>query len=814
MNDTATQNQIDQNEATSGTPDSRPDGNERGSTHVGLGALRTALLQAGAAAFAKDSADWLPLHAELQELTGADELGRVAELRAYRALWHGQTADAVSFFDQAADGYLTERGFCPEQTTMKQAAAAILSAFFEPYPDDSALLSDVRAWARSRLAAQYATPEQGEAGGELGLSRQHWLTRMRATREHGIELRIDRLTRRTGLGAWETLWILMLLAVEGDEQFNRMRRMWVNDDAHFTVSLMSSLAAQVSGERDRLLACLDCRSPLLRYRLVHLNVPSSRHGTALKNHFIELDESVLAYVGGRDFWPSELGGLVKLHSAEERAGRGFFEKKLDQLDRAMTAVGRRSEKAFVAACGLSQGTSLALALTWAARHQRPLLEVRASLAFSEAAQFESDLRVVLREALLRDGLVFVDGDRNWDENPSATQMILEIINRSADHFGQPIVFDSALEGDDALKQVLTPFFEVRVLPPTLEEQTDIWRDAIAHADLEPIPDSVLRNKVCDMALNVEDIHRAVQLASDNAWLNAADMRVSADGLRSMATSKLNSGMYAIADRVTTALSWSDVILPDKVFESLMEIVTYARYQRKVFEEWGFGAKLPYGRANSSLFTGPPGTGKTMVASIIARELGMDCFRVEMSQVVSKYIGETEKNLGKIFDEAARSHAVILFDEADSLFSKRTEVKSHHDRHNNLEVNYLLQRIESFEGVTILTTNFPKNIDEAFARRIKFKIEFPMPEADDRTKLWRLMLPAGASVAPKIDFDHLGKAFELSGANIKDAVLRAAFRAAERDQVMDTSLLADAAIAMCREAGKLVRVKDDQVHMIH
>lgn len=203
----------------------------------------------------------------------------------------------------------------------------------------------------------------------------------------------------------------------------------------------------------------------------------------------------------------------------------------------------------------------------------------------------------------------------------------------------------------------------------------------------------------------------------------------------------------------------------------------------------------------------------MVAGIIARELGMDCFRIEMSRVVSKYIGETEKNLGKVFDEAARSHAVILFDEADSLFAKRTEVKSHHDRYSNLEVNYLLQRIESFDGVTVLTTNFPKNIDDAFARRIKFKIEFPMPEAEERTKMWRIMLPKGAEMTDDIDFDLLGSAFEFSGAGIKDAVLRSAFRAAEAGTPINTDLLEEAGIAVCRESGKLIRVKEGKVAMI-
>jgi SpoVK/Ycf46/Vps4 family AAA+-type ATPase len=203
----------------------------------------------------------------------------------------------------------------------------------------------------------------------------------------------------------------------------------------------------------------------------------------------------------------------------------------------------------------------------------------------------------------------------------------------------------------------------------------------------------------------------------------------------------------------------------------------------------------------------------MTASIIARELGMDLFRVEISAIVSKYVGETEKNLAKVFDEAASGHAVLLFDEADALFTKRTEVKSSNDRYSNLEVNYLLQKIESFEGVTVLTTNNADNIDEAFARRIKFKVNFPFPDEQERARLWEFMLPASVERAEAIDFRRLGRAFDLAGGNIKNAVLRAAFQAAEAGAAVDTEFLEHAGIAESREMGKLVRERDGRVVLL-
>jgi SpoVK/Ycf46/Vps4 family AAA+-type ATPase len=206
---------------------------------------------------------------------------------------------------------------------------------------------------------------------------------------------------------------------------------------------------------------------------------------------------------------------------------------------------------------------------------------------------------------------------------------------------------------------------------------------------------------------------------------------------------------------------------------------------------------------SALFSGPPGTGKTMVASLIAKELGLELFRVDLSRIVSKYVGETEKNLGRAFDEAENSQAVLLFDEADALFARRTDVKSSNDRYANLEVNYLLQRLESFEGIVLLTTNNASSIDDAFRRRLRFRIEFDTPEAPERKLLWHAMFPADAPLAADVNFDQLAEQFEMSGGYIKNAVVRAAFLAAAAGPTQIThGLLMRAAQLEWREMGRL------------
>jgi SpoVK/Ycf46/Vps4 family AAA+-type ATPase len=223
----------------------------------------------------------------------------------------------------------------------------------------------------------------------------------------------------------------------------------------------------------------------------------------------------------------------------------------------------------------------------------------------------------------------------------------------------------------------------------------------------------------------------------------------------------------------------------------------------VYEDWGFAGKLGRGLGISALFFGAPGTGKTMVAGLIARELGLDLYQIDLSRIVSKWVGETEKHLSALFAAAEAGHAVILFDEADSLFSKRTDVKSSNDRYANLEVNYLLQRMESFAGITILTTNHDTAIDEAFRRRLSFRIEFPVPEADERARIWRATLPAKARVASNVNFAELAEAYEMTGGYIRNAALRAAFFAASAGSDIKTSHLRRAANLEMASMGKVV-----------
>lgn len=261
-----------------------------------------------------------------------------------------------------------------------------------------------------------------------------------------------------------------------------------------------------------------------------------------------------------------------------------------------------------------------------------------------------------------------------------------------------------------------------------------------------------------------------------------------------------SKFSGLARSVEYSYSWDDLILPPETKQRLATACRHVLLAETVYERWGFGRKAGAGRGVSMLFAGPPGTGKTMAASILASKLGRELYKIDFPLVVSKYIGETEKNLKRIFDEAKESDAVLLFDEADALFGKRTEIKDAHDRNANLEVAYLLQRMDEFDGVLILTTNFQNNIDEAFKRRLGFIIEFPWPDRECRMLLWRAALPPEAPQKPNIDWETLA-GIELSGSSIRNTAVGAAFRAAAEQDSIGMEHITEALAEELSKSGK-------------
>jgi len=254
--------------------------------------------------------------------------------------------------------------------------------------------------------------------------------------------------------------------------------------------------------------------------------------------------------------------------------------------------------------------------------------------------------------------------------------------------------------------------------------------------------------------------------------------------------------------MNTGHRWEDIVLPKEKIVLLRQICDQVKHRHQVLDQWGFGTKHGRGSGLSVLFSGPSGTGKTMAAGVMARELQLDLYKIDLSSVVSKYIGETEKNLSRIFTEAETCNGILFFDEADALFGKRSEVSDAHDRYANIETSYLLQRMEEYEGIVILATNFRKNMDEAFTRRIRYIVEFPFPGEESRERIWEAHFPVEAPRSESIDYKFLARRFPVTGGNIKNIVLDAAFVAAQNGGIIGMDHLMQGVRKEYEKIGKL------------
>ncbi|HMO97259.1 MAG TPA: ATP-binding protein, partial [Tepidiformaceae bacterium] len=312
-----------------------------------------------------------------------------------------------------------------------------------------------------------------------------------------------------------------------------------------------------------------------------------------------------------------------------------------------------------------------------------------------------------------------------------------------------------------------------------ETRLACWRADLRAAGLEPPADDVLEALTGKFRLPRDNITAAVGLAHGMALTrNAEGPSVTPDDLYTAARTQSAVILSSLARKVTPHYHWGDIILEDDPLAQLREFCAMLEHRHLVYDVWGFDRKLAMGKGVIALFAGQSGTGKTMAADVIAGQLGLDLYKIDLSGVVSKYIGETEKNIGAIFKDAEQSNAILFFDEADALFGKRSEVKDAHDRYANIETAYLLQRMEEYAGAVILSTNLKMNLDEAFLRRMHFVIDFPMPEEPYRLRIWESTLPPELPRAEDIDLAFLARQFKISGGNIRNIVLAAAFLAAD------------------------------------
>lgn len=596
----------------------------------------------------------------------------------------------------------------------------------------------------------------------------------------------DWLARTFGLSPFDLDLILVALAPEVDLRYERIYAYLQNDVTRKrpTVDLALSLLSASAEDKLSRRRHLSPAGPLVGGHLVHLDTDPTQPNAPLLARTLRLDEQVVRLLLGDASLDSRLVGCSTLVAPSA----DWATLPLDEPNhRALTTLVQRASSTqaplrllFLGRYGSGRR---ATAAALAAHAGSPLLAVDLVRALPASADGQLIERV-FREAWFLGAALYLDGV-DTISNLADERTLVEEMRR-----GHGLVIVAAESDWQPLRHpwVSEPLelHRVRFPPADAAAAERGWLQALsAHgvADGARLADVLARRLRATQAQMADTVAEAV---GRRQWAQAAQggrdtaersLALSETELLLAAQETGGSAIARLATRINPVHDWDDIVLPEPVRAQLKELCDRVVHRRQVMSDWGFERKLALGRGLTALFTGPSGTGKTMAAGVIASATGLVLYRIDLSGVVSKYIGETEKNLDRIFAAAEGTNAILCFDEADALFGKRSEVRDAHDRYANIEISYLLQKMDTFDGLAILTTNLRQNLDAAFTRRMSFLISFPMPDVRSRRLIWQRAWPAGAPLATDIDLDDLASRFKLSGGNIRNIALAAAFLAA-------------------------------------
>lgn len=602
-------------------------------------------------------------------------------------------------------------------------------------------------------------------------------SREAATHAAGGVLPLFELARLFGLSALERDTLVIACAPDLEARYARLFG-YLHDDLtrqRATPALIFELLDLPRTAALQARSIFSPHAPLRRYQLLRF---AEEGAESWMTRALTVEERILSYVtgeGGMDArvtefvtWPRESAAetsspwIARLTQAVEecRSEQGLTRKPVFYLHGA-AGMGKRH---------IAQAVAERLGL--------PLMIVDSVALMAATLPWRQAWTLLFREGLLTPAVLYLrDVDRVLQGEEAAAR--LQWLTRSVADLGGVtfLAGETPWSWPATLEECL--FLTIDVGGHDAEAYQHAWQREMATIDT--VSATELSTVTNQYRLSPRQVRRAARMARDMAAFY--DEPVSLEHLRQSARAQVPVRPGGLGRLLAPRHTWEDLILPPSARAPLQEMCDQARLGQQVYGVWGMGRRLSYGRGLHVLFSGPPGTGKTLAAEVVAQELRLDVLKIDLSQVVSKYIGETEKNLHRAFEQAQQGGAILFFDEADALFGKRSEVKDAHDRYSNIETAYLLQKMEEFEGITILASNLRANMDDAFVRRMNFIIEFPFPEEEFRARIWHSLLPAELPRAEDVDLHFLARQFKLTGGNIKNIVVAAAFLAAAENGVL-------------------------------
>ncbi|HEY3052525.1 MAG TPA: ATP-binding protein [Thermoanaerobaculia bacterium] len=579
------------------------------------------------------------------------------------------------------------------------------------------------------------------------------------------------LGEKLGLSSFERDVVMLCAACEFDPEFPSLCAKAQGDPRRPWPTFMLALRALPNAD----CAALVPRAPLRYMRLVEIGP-----GESLMSSQLRIDERVLHFLSGVASMDERLQDLVQ-PVAPLSVLPASYRDIAERIIRVLRAGELDTQWPIVQLTGDATSTKPAVASIACGALGLRLHKLRATQIPATAVEREAFRRLWQREAILSDSALIVDADTM--ESAAAT------LSFCAGIYG--IVFLSCAQ------PLAIPDRDTQLIPiekPGADEQEALWRHALGplSASLNGELDAIVGDFPMDPARILATAGKVLCDVEPAPGVNLAQR------LHNACRIEVKPNLGTVAQQVRAVAAWSDIVLPDFQTSLLHEIVAHVRHRAHVYEHWGFGARTS-GLGITALFAGPSGTGKTLAAEILANELQLDLWRIDLSQVVSKWVGDTEKNIKTVFDAADNGGALLLFDEADALYGRRSEVRDSHDRLANIEVSYLLQRMETYRGLAILTTNMKSSLDSSFLRRIRFLVSFPFPDASLRARIWERVFPAGTPTED-IDTGKLAR-LTLSGGNIRNIALNAAFLAADAGEPVRMSHLLQSARSECNKLEK-------------
>lgn len=605
--------------------------------------------------------------------------------------------------------------------------------------------------------------------------------RLELSLNEGVYLSLPYISQLLDLSSFEERCIVMCIATELDLKYQKIYAYFQNDltAKSPTIDFVMELLAGVGDEKILTRPVFDLQSPLMKF-LMDTGSDLMDRRIPLIARPLKLEDWIVSFLLDFNVLDHRLSNVAQMCSTEDTGMEMVYKGVEKDVVRFVSCYwfGRENKpKQIFYLYGPPGSGKKYSAQAACERLGLPLIIVDVEKMLESQMAFSEILWLLGRQAMIGNSAVCLENfhcllTEDW-RNQVRIKMIIQMINTFV-----PLTFilgQSSWNPD--LINYQANFIEVEIPLPDERECRELWEELGGQYRLDS--DINLSDFGQKFRFTPGQIRCALNRGENLAvWKGSDKGIVGADELYKACYAQSNRKLNSLAAKMKVTYSWDMLVLPDDQKSQLKEITNQVKYRWVVYDKWGFNKRLSLGKGLNVLFSGPPGSGKTMAAEVIANELKLEIYKIDVSQVVSKYIGETEKNLAKIFNEAQTSNAILFFDEADALFGKRSDVKDAHDRYANIETSYLLQKMEEYKGIVILATNLNQNIDEAFLRRLHFNVVFPFPEAGQRKQIWLGIFPPQAPLDEDIDFDFMAEKFTLAGGNIKNIALNAAFYAAQ------------------------------------